>query len=41
MAEPVLITWSIENWITVILMALIGFALLGLGMKLYQKKAGA
>lgn len=31
--EENLITWNVANWITVILMAAIGFALLGLGKK--------
>lgn len=32
------ITWNITNWITVVLMAAIGFALFGLGQKYYQSK---
>jgi hypothetical protein len=39
------ITWSFANWITVVLMAAVFFAALGLAMKLYQRsqqaKAGA
>jgi hypothetical protein len=34
--EENLITWNVSNWITVILMAALGFALLGLVKKLYQ-----
>ncbi len=30
-----IISWNVANWITVILMAAIGFALLGLAKKLY------
>lgn len=37
-----ILTWNVTNWITVILMAAIGFALLGLGQKLYaSRKADA
>jgi len=37
-----IITWSFANWITVVLMAAVFFAALGLAMKLYQKsKQGA
>lgn len=33
--EENLITWNVTNWVTVILMAAIGFALLGLAKKAY------
>jgi hypothetical protein len=33
-----IITWNVTNWITIILMAAVGFALLGLGMKFYQSR---
>ena len=36
--EENIITWNVTNWITVILMAAIGFTLLGLGQKLYRSK---
>ena len=35
--EESILTWNVANWITVILMAAIGFSLLGLVQKLYQK----
>jgi hypothetical protein len=35
-----ILTWNVTNWVTVILMAAIGFALLGMGAKLYQSKMG-
>lgn len=43
MAEPTtsILTWNFTNWVTVILMAAIGFALVGLGVKFYQQRAGA
>lgn len=42
MAEETIITWSFANWVSVVLMAAVGFGILGFGMKLYQnKKASA
>lgn len=38
-SDSPILTWSITNWITVILMAAIGFTLIGLGMKFYQSRA--
>lgn len=35
-----ILTWNVANWITVILMAAIGFAILGTAMKVYQQRAG-
>lgn len=37
-SEGVVITWSVTNWITIILMAAIGFFIIGLGMKFYQSR---
>lgn len=36
--ETTIITWTFANWITVILMAAVGFGILGFGMKVYQSK---
>lgn len=36
-----ILTWNFANWITVILMAAIGFTLIGLGAKFWQSKQGA
>lgn len=36
-----IIAWNVSNWITVILMAAIGFALLGVARKMWQKSQGA
>lgn len=41
MADGVILDWNFTNWVTVILMAAIGFALVGLGIKAYQNRAGA
>lgn len=38
MADETIITWSFANWTTVVLMAAVGFAILGFGMKLWQKR---
>jgi len=35
-----ILTWNVTNWVTVILMAAIGFTLIGLGAKFYQAKMG-
>jgi uncharacterized membrane protein YczE len=41
-AEETILSWNFANWMTVIIMASVGFALLGFGIKVYQKrKAGA
>jgi len=40
-AEETIISWNFANWATVIIMAAVGFAILGFGIKVYQKrKAG-
>jgi hypothetical protein len=33
-----IITWNVTNWVTVVLMAAIGFSVLGLAQKLYANK---
>jgi hypothetical protein len=35
-----ILTWNVANWISVILMAAIGFALIGVGTKFYQSRMG-
>lgn len=37
-AGGTVLTWNMTNWLSVILMAGIGFALLGLGMKVWQNR---
>ncbi len=37
MADSTLINWNFTNWTTIVLMAAVGFALWGLGMKLWQQ----
>ena len=36
-----ILTWNVTNWVTVILMAAIGFAILGTIQKFIQKSQGA
>ena len=38
--EDNIISWNLMNWITVILMAAIGFSVLGLAQNLYAKRSG-
>lgn len=38
MAEPTIISWTPANWITVVLMVALGFAILGAAAKVYQQK---
>ena len=40
MAEETILSWNVANWVSVILMAAIGLALIGFAMKLYQKRQG-
>lgn len=30
MAEPTIISWNFPNWLTILLMAILGFAVLGM-----------
>lgn len=41
MAEETIISWNVANWLTVILMAAVGFAALGLAVKLWSQRQGA
>lgn len=40
MAEETILSWTPANWITVIIMVVLGFALLGMVAKIWQKKTG-
>jgi hypothetical protein len=35
-----IIAWNVTNWVTVILMASVGFFIFGIGLKYYQSKTG-
>ena len=37
----VILSWNTANWITVLLMVALGFAILGFVAKLWQQKQGA
>lgn len=41
MADETIITWSFANMVSVILMAAIGFGILGFAMKVYQSRKAA
>jgi hypothetical protein len=40
MAEDKILTWNVANWITVLIMVTLGFAVLGMAVKLWQAKKG-
>lgn len=40
-SEATILDWNFTNWVTVGLMGLVFFGLLGFGMKLWQKKQAA
>ncbi len=40
MAEDTILSWNVANWITVILMVVLGFALLGMVAKIWKQKRG-
>lgn len=40
-AGATILTWDVTNWVTVVLMATIGFFLLGLAQKWYQNRQSA
>lgn len=39
-ADETILSWNFANWATVIIMAAVGFAILGFGIKVYQKRKG-
>jgi hypothetical protein len=41
MASENIITWNFANWVTVVLMAAIAFAVLGIVQKYMQKKVSS
>lgn len=40
-AEETILSWTVSNWITVVLMAAVAFAVVGLGVKVYQRGQSA
>jgi hypothetical protein len=40
-SEETILSWNVTNWVTVILMAAIGFTIIGFGLKLYQNRSSA
>lgn len=41
MADETILSWNVANWVTVIIMASVGFAILGFAMKAYKNRKGA
>jgi hypothetical protein len=41
MAEETILTWNPANWITVLLMVVLGFAVLGMVAKIWKERTGA
>lgn len=41
MADSVLLEWSPANWITVVLMVAVGFAIIGAAARIYQQRAAS
>lgn len=37
----VILTWNAANWITIIIMASVGFAVLGLAQKVYKQRTAS
>lgn len=37
----VIISWNPANWITIVLMVAVGFAVLGAGARIYQQRSGS
>lgn len=38
MAEETILSWNVANWITVLLMVVLGFAVLGAASKIWQQR---
>ena len=41
MADQTVLTWNLTNWITVVLMAAVGFGVLAIVLNLWAKRQGA
>lgn len=40
MADETILSWTPANWITVVIMVVLGFAVIGMVAKLWQRKQG-
>jgi hypothetical protein len=38
MAEETILSWNVANWITVLIMVVLGFAILGMIARIWQQK---
>jgi predicted negative regulator of RcsB-dependent stress response len=41
MAEETILSWNVANWVTVLIMVILGFAVLGMAAKLWQQRQQA
>jgi len=41
MAEETIISWTPANWITIVLMVALGFAVIGAATRIYQQRKAA
>jgi len=41
MAEETILTWNAANWVTVLIMVILGFAALGMVSQIIKSKRGA
>ena len=41
MAEETIISWNVANWVTILIMVILGFAILGMIAKLVKQKQQA
>jgi predicted negative regulator of RcsB-dependent stress response len=41
MADENIVTWNVTNWITIVLMVLIGFLILGVGQRWWAARQAA
>ena len=39
--DETLLTWTPANWITVMLMVILGFAIIGAAVRIYKERAAA
>jgi hypothetical protein len=41
MADEVILTWNFANWVTILIMVVLGFAILGMVARIVQQKRAA
>ncbi len=40
MAEETILSWNFANWVTVLIMVVLGFAIIGMVTKIWKSKKG-